>query len=586
MAKSKDQPKIGQTLIILSLLTLFLDLSLLSSHTNKPQISWISIAVIILINIYAFYQAFLVIRSIKNNGLSFKLPLVLFPAIIFSLIRLSFLDTIPRWDGSQYFQALINGINTFDLSLKSFMGNFNWYGHPTMGYAFITAISQLLDPTDLLALNVSSVILGLVGIFSFFVVCSKIFGRKNQVEILLLSTIFSVSPLFVSISTTFGPDFGSVIFFLAFLACFLSDKLILSIFFGCLLVFTKETGAYVYGLFVLGHLTLVRLNRKTRTLLVPLFFLLIYFLSIKFKYWSPDGNSFLSWGDGCRFCFGIKRFNIIQNLSVIYILNFNWIYSLVIFTSAIKYFHETLILRHRPKTTLDQNTLYAIIFTLAGLTVFFMIFVIYIMPRYMVLGLPLLIITFYGSFYHLIPSSIHRRILLFILSPLLFIQTFKTIDPVSKAVFGSYQFGNHQVLKIGTEYLADGLVYNTQYIYIQRLLDKFILENSVDSRDNIFIDPYAWGTFQTGWGHFVHSQPLIIYSLDTLDKLPDDLYFLSFPFMRYGGLELNKIQNSFVPPTIETRDVLRELFKTHKLIESKKIEIDGYWVHVYNLKKT
>lgn len=207
------------------------------------------------------------------------------------------------------------------------------------------------------------------------------------------------------------------------------------------------------------------------------------------------------------------------------------------------------------------------------------------MPRYMVLGLPLLIITFYGFLNHLIHSSIQRRILLFMLALLLLIQTFRTIDPVSKSIFGTYQFGNHQVLKIGTEYLADGLVYNTQYVYIQRLLDKFILENSVTSRDNIFIDPYAWGTFQTGWGHFVHSQPQIIYSLNTPEKLPNDFYFLTFPLMRYGGLELNKIQNSFVPPIIETGVALQELSKTHKITESNKSEIDGYWISVYRLKR-
>jgi len=203
----------------------------------------------------------------------------------------------------------------------------------------------------------------------------------------------------------------------------------------------------------------------------------------------------------------------------------------------------------------------------------------------MVLGLPLLILLFIGSIKYLF-KKFQNRFFIFLIAILLFvIQAFVTIDPISKSVFGTYKFGKYKMLRIGTEYLGDGAIYNTQYIYVQRLLDKFINSYHISSADTIFIDPYAWGTFQVGWGHFQKQQPNIVYNLDTMSTWPKKIYYLDFPILLYGPLDVKKIQLSFTPPVIPRDSILAKVDGLYSTSSNELLDISGYTVNIYTLVK-
>ena len=55
--------------------------------------------------------------------------------------------------------------------------------------------------------------------------------------------------------------------------------------------------------------------------------------------------------------------------------------------------------------------------------------------------------------------------------------------------------------------------------------------------------------------------------------------------MQYGGQELKKLQNAYVPPLISNEEVLNYLKKVYIIDKPDKLEINGYWVNVYKLEK-
>ncbi len=567
----------------------FLDLALLSTHTNKTHISLYSFILIILLNSYLLLLTYHLVKISNIKKVKLINPVII-PISLFTIIRLSFLDSIPRWDGSEYFQALLRGINHFDFSFSSLIYDFNWFNHTTMGYGVATSIFQLINPTNLIMLNITSLLLGVLGIYSFYKICNYYFGKENKIENTLITTLFAINPLFVGVSTAFTPDFGVLIFFLAFLSTFLYNKPVLSFFFGTLLVFTKETGAFVYGIFVLFNITPKQIinwkkisqEKITRLLFLisPLLLLVLYFLYTKWTFWSPDGNNFYTLGNDCRFCFGIKPHNMFEYIKVFFVLNFNWIFSLISVIGLSKILINKIKLNNVSKEILET-----VIPVFLGFVSLFMVFVVYVMPRYVVFSNALLILLFSFAIKHVLTNRLKRIVFLLILVPVFLIETFLTVDPISITAFGTYKLGDHRLLKVGTEYLGDAFIYNTQYTNVDRLLSKFISEYNITENDNIFIEPYSWGNFYPGWGQFSGQQPKIFFSLNNPNQFPDHIYYVSFPFRRYTSDETRKLQDSYTAPLENPETILTELKKIYIINNSRKIEVNGYWVMVYKLSK-
>src|SRR5205823_8781470 len=90
--------------------------------------------------------------------------------------------------------------------------------------------------------------------------------------------------------------------------------------------------------------------------------------------------------------------------------------------------------------------------------------------RYVLLVSPFLILAFYHALLSLTRRSLTRVLYLATCALLVFVSNFRTIDIVSRTIFGTFPFGSHQMLN--TTSLAGGLrldsiVYNLEFLELQ-----------------------------------------------------------------------------------------------------------------------
>lgn len=575
-------------------MVLFFDLSVLSPFTDKSSIPIYTIIGIIFFNFYFIYLIFTTVKKSKKKLSNLRIGPAIIPAIIFGIIKSNFLEIIPRWDSSVYFEALTQILPRFSFSIKSFINNFNWYQHPTMGFYFVESLGQFFSPTNTIAPQIINFFLGLIAIYSFYLIVKYFFPHNDVIENILITTLFTVNPLFLGLSISFLPDYAVLVFFLATYASLIYEKDLLFIFFGVLLVFSKETGIFAYTVLFISYLLLVSLKKwikskgidfsKIIVLLIPFFSAVFYYLTQKGSVWTYAGKTAYNWGSNCQFCFGINQLNVTQNLLIFFVLNFNWILSLFILGSIIK--NQILNTRVSEHTSDSKEDLKRIIYyCFIAFVLLFLVYIIYVLPSYLGLAICLISLIFYFSLVNLVKSVRLRKRIIILITLLLFIQSFITVDPISKFAFGTFKIGGVEILKIGTEYLGDGMVYNTQFANVDRLVSKFVSDFNIAPKDTIFMDPYAWGEWYTGWGRFKDSQPKIIFSTDRVGEWPKEMYFVTFPIQYYSNKDEYKVRDGYVAPLIKSDILLKELESKYIITENQKIELDRYWVNVYKLEK-
>lgn len=580
----KSEGFLKELLIISTFFIIFFDSAFFSPLTKTIDFSFFFLICMIFMNLIFFYLFMKVILSLKRNNLKRILNPVLIPILLFTVVRSFFLDATPRWDSAVYYQTLLNNIYKFDFSFKSFM-SFNLFGHPSMGFGLLSSISQFLVPNSIFMINISNLILGVLAVLSFYYISLYFFGKKRKVEVLLLTTLFSLNPLFFSISTAFFPDYGTLVFFLIALCSFFHKKHFLSSFAFLLMIFSKETGALLYALFILFYTFIVLLRRLSsikNSYLVNLLFAVIpgiifsfYLMFTKGSHWKL-GKTLIIDGN-CLFCISFQPKHIIEIIKVMFVLNFSWIFSVfiivTIFTIVIKKGLFSFI-----KNKIKDDEMLSLVFTFIGYVFFFFIYVTYVTPRYMPLCVIFLILIFYYCLVRLINNKKIRILLLFLLSFLFSIQLFLNIDPLSSKVFGTFNFGNYKGLKIGTEYFGDGLIYNTQYLYIDRLINKFNKDFNISSNDTVLIFSNRWRGFYIGGAGYDHYIDEVSHK-KTFNKIgafrpkfsnttfSTNIYYLAFPWLE------------------DETNSLKEIDKSYNIKNKTTIKINGYWLNAYTLTK-
>ena len=92
-------------------------------------------------------------------------------------------------------------------------------------------------------------------------------------------------------------------------------------------------------------------------------------------------------------------------------------------------------------------------------------------PRYMLPALPILIVLFGGSLLNVLRKQSIITIALIMMLVLLTVSSFRTVDPVSKKIMGTFKFGSHEMLQMARYdepkhgYGRDHLVYNFEFTH-------------------------------------------------------------------------------------------------------------------------
>jgi hypothetical protein len=173
-----------------------------------------------------------------------------------------------------------------------------------------------------------------------------------------------------------------------------------------------------------------------------------------------------------------------------------------------------------------------------------------------------------------------RRALLGALSVLLGVSVVRTIDPVSRALYGTWQFGDHRLLRmthVTGECCAAGrdqLVYNLQYTVLADLTSDATAALVRDSTTVFYPTRMDWQSL--GPLDSVTSTRTLRRSRTFTPPLlyPDTLQFLASPPRNavYIGL-----------PNGDVSGGLRKLSPWYDATPPTRVERDGYWLDAYRL---
>lgn len=507
------------------------------------------------------------------------------------LLHLNFIDVSQIWDGYIYYAELLKAVRE-TRSLQDFLHNFNVAGHPTMGYMALMAIGQWIDYGNPILLNVSNLLLLLLAVWAFYKILLYFSPEEDdRIEMLMITLLFALNPVLFGASVFFNVDFPVAVFLVCVLYAMLYENFFLAGVFGLLLVFSKETGIILFGgiitLFVLvpildryvqaGSMMLFRDQRQSVVLKtigvalplpISLYYLLIY---------SQTQN----WIGGPIVSLGWDVHIALTRFFQMFGMNFQWLLSLCILFALIRIgFAKGNVWKYLYDCKGSRYYSAALILLWVGFVVMNLFLKTFTNVRYVLPAIIFLILCFSLSLKKLIISRGLRIAMIAVITVLTGWQVFQTVDPVSRAFFGTVSFGNHPILKMTSvtgeccgSAGRDQIVYNSEFAMIPRLLDKMYAEIPLTGESNIIVNPLAnfniftpvdtvsrKRTMKSDSTFFSH-----VYGFDRIvwGDLPERGYYVYMPWMEDAKKEL---------------DFVRHFFDVQ---DKKVIDIHGYSLDVY-----
>ena len=505
----------------------------------------------------------------KHGNFLVYAPLALLMAV-YAAIRGMYLTYLPIWDGLVFYRDCILKNATIPFNPL----NYNCAGHPSMAYTLLIGLPQYLNTHSVVPVHLMILVLSLLSVFAFNKILLKLSDQKRaSAEILLLTAMFAFYPPFIGSSIMVTLDYGVFLFSVYFLYAVLYKRWTLAVFTGVCLVFTKEFGALFYltvvagifvYLFVKGGVSEVKKIRRAWLVgsAAPLVFYGLYILFMHFygkpALWIRSGT--LSYHFGLILNGYTKAF-----LTGLFVLNFNWIMTVVIVTAGI----AALFFRKIRSPAVIAVGVVLALNIYAGTR-----FVTWSPIRYYLYLYPLVFLLFYRSVFVVFRAKSVRIAILAVLFVLFFISDFRTIDPVSKELYGTFRFGNHEMLcmsSVSGEWPGgcgiDQLVYNLEFTEFRTIFDRIYRHIGAAPLYEEFY-PYDPGTLYTR----LMKPP---YSLQTsLHGMPIPeiaARYKTFYFVDY--------------PWITDKIALRRFMADYSVSKTLRFTDNGYAIQVYKFER-
>jgi len=264
-------------------------------------------------------------------------------------------------------------------------------------------------------------------------------------------------------------------------------------------------------------------------------------------------------------------------LADVLLLNFNWIVTLLVVIG--------LVLKWR--SLLESSRLRQSVFIVVMLATSF-----YLVTRhrpfnhvrYLVPVFPFLALLMFLVLPHIIKEYAIRMILLAGLCVLYFASNLFSIDPISRAYFGTFSFGTHSQLNMSSHsyppnsthphFVRDELVYNLEYLKLHEMINWIFRDLSIRPQQTImgsensrffwpeFVDSITLERSARHTGVFrPHYFDRVEEFADVVDK-PKILYYIEFP--------------SMISP-----EHFQKLERWYRFVATRAYDDGGYRINVY-----
>lgn len=386
----------------------------------------------------------------------------------------TFAGYVPVWDGWWYLEFANDAYHT---------GTLYNAGHSGIFQTFLMALAQGLGGEGAWSLSVLFLLQILVGVLALRWVLARLGGATlGPAECTLGAFLLGLDPVLRLHLLQPSLDGPLSIHLVLLLAALLTRNRLAILLMGTILVATKETGVALYGVVLGLHVLLVELEDPRRPAAwgkalrwsLPLGLPLLAFASwMFFNVPHSDGGS--TWSEVLSkvLTLGGSELRLATGVLQAYVLNFSWVLSIGVLLGAVAGLRRS---GEEQATTSRQH--WVIYLSLLVLTPLVILPVRWLNPRYFVSLRPLLVLTFLLLLGRWLPRPRARLALLTVLTLLLMGSHFRTFDPVSRWVFGTFRIGQHEllVLPMGGNirrfgYGRDQMFYNSQASFVHRLTE-------------------------------------------------------------------------------------------------------------------
>lgn len=511
---------------------------------------------------------------------------------------------MPLWDSYEYVNTHMYKAVTSSFNLL----NFNFAEHVSFAWTLPTSLPQYFGFGNMPVLHFTIAFFTVLSMVAFYGILKHLFsGNKHNIEVNLLTFLYAFYPPFVANALQYSPDYGVLVFYTIFLYFLITKHKKLTILSGTALVFTKETGIVFYAISVFisflfslewRKLNLGKVFRKMWNYAFFSFPVLIYllFLMVRVFILRQEPLPWYLTDSGGNLQMPLFPHSVVQKIPasyfiLIFIANFNWILTYFLILGIILSVFK--IVRKRRGDSYKEDIKYLNIIFLY--TIFFVMTLVMISyktfsnPRYFLPLYPFLIILFYFGIHVFIQKRIIRNFLLLSIISLFFISCFKTIDPISQKIYGTFRFGNHDILDMTSitgeccGYGRDQLVYNLEYTHLHYLLNDLLQSIRPLKKDAFAYNLRAGPFLFPVWDKSGFSRTVSHKNIDAVYIINWYSYLYNKPKIIYY-IEMPNTDNANYLRWYETRMYSPSLKLRYTLVKEMNFDDDGYSLKVYKLK--
>ncbi|MBF0299054.1 MAG: hypothetical protein HQK51_10065 [Oligoflexia bacterium] len=533
-------------------------------------------------------------------------PIFVFQAIIIYLNR----NFIPIWDSTIYTNWCIYPAITAD---NFVLRRFDCFGH--VSHLFSLLVGGVLYYSKFRYYNVHYMIgfLYILSTWSFYkILCFYLNFNKNdskyRLEIFLGTILYAFCPVIWAMIFNLNLDIGILLFSVLFFYALTYQRKWQALIYASLLIFSKAIGIFIFIVilfsYVVGNFFELKFGKDKSTikdilknfinqfypLVLPVIALAWHYIHISSKKDLPGWGSILvskfSFSSIITIAlnFNLNDVRLKSFLANIFVLNFSWMLWGIIAFVLIKILVLNKIFKNNKNNDNNKNNVnkkitkvaevkavnyFISLSILLGMVYVTTRFLTFNNPRYNAVVLPYLIITTILSIVLMSKTRWPRTSILSILCVIIISSNLWTIDPLSKKVYGTFEYGKHSMLNmtsITNDCCGKGrdqLLYNMQYLFIQNLLyqlydyliDDVYHGGNITAGDPIFTNDHALFPFHFGlniyrklvlWKGANWELPIYagVGDIDkiTKEKNKNTFYYLSYP--NYYDEENFKILNA------------------------------------------
>lgn len=412
---------------------------------------------------------------IKGNYIKL---LIAFVVVLVTVIFFHYQDAYFLWDIHLMFD-LIDSREPYHILL---FNKLCLAGHIDYSYVAVCIMFKYLFNSTLIGMRVCGVILYLLGLFGFWK-CLCLFDKKRIISVRIMCLImFGVSPYMLGMISYCYIDYALCCMFPLLAYVVLARKYMWSVVISLFYLFTKEPAIVIYSFLILGVFIVEACERRKilfdiKRYTVYLFPCVLWLMSYLFVgHWAGTGTFSLS-GD-----------YILGKTNTTYIINFNYLLLMLAVAAIIIAFAK-----HRE----DLLFVVPILSSLIAFSLMTFVFVTVNHPRYIDSVIAQINLLAAICIVNYIPSLKVRYSTIVIISSLMLVSCYCTIDPLMLLVYKQYDMGRITMITTN-QYLSDGMVYNYQYQSIAAAMDKALVD-VMGAKDTVIYLPAIYdNTWFTG----------------------------------------------------------------------------------------